>query len=190
MPHVRQVGPTPDRMTGPRYTDLAPVHRRRLLLASLARSTLTATLLVVVYYLAPLDRRLTAKTAWWLAAGLLAFVAVTVVQIRAVVRSAHPRLRAIESLSTAVPMFLLVFAAAYDVLGANQPHSFTQPLTRTDALYFTVTVFATVGFGDIAPRTETARVVTTVQMVLDLLVLGVIVRVILGAVEVALRRRR
>jgi hypothetical protein len=27
--------------------------------------------------------------------------------------------------------------------------SFTEPLTRTDALYFSVTVFSTVGFGDI-----------------------------------------
>ena len=29
-------------------------------------------------------------------------------------------------------------------------------MTRTDALYFVVTVFATVGFGDITPVSETA----------------------------------
>jgi hypothetical protein len=36
-------------------------------------------------------------------------------------------------------------------------------LTRTDALYFTVTVFSTVGFGDITAKTETARLVVTGQ---------------------------
>jgi voltage-gated potassium channel len=32
------------------------------------------------------------------------------------------------------------------------PHSIGAPLTRTDALYFTVTVFSTVGFGDITAK--------------------------------------
>ena len=46
--------------------------------------------------------------------------------------------------------------------------SFTEPLTRTDALYFTVTVFSTVGFGDIAAKSEAARIVLIVQMPADL----------------------
>jgi voltage-gated potassium channel len=57
------------------------------------------------------------------------------------------------------------------------------PLTRTDALYFTVTVFATVGFGDIVATTQVARLVVTVQMVLDLGVLGLGIHVFLGAVQ-------
>jgi voltage-gated potassium channel len=56
-------------------------------------------------------------------------------------------------------------------------------LTRTDALYFTVTVFTTVGFGDIVATTQVARLVVTVQMILDLVVLGLGVRVFLGAVQ-------
>ena len=43
-----------------------------------------------------------------------------------------------------------------------------QPLTRADALYFAVTVFSTVGFGDITPESEAARVVLIVQMLGDL----------------------
>jgi voltage-gated potassium channel len=39
-------------------------------------------------------------------------------------------------------------------------------MTHTDALYFTVTVFATVGFGDITARTDTARLLVTVQITL------------------------
>ena len=44
--------------------------------------------------------------------------------------------------------------------GLSQAGTFTEPLTRTDAQYFTVTIFATVGFGDITAVTQTARVVT------------------------------
>ena len=50
--------------------------------------------------------------------------------------------------------------------------SFTQPLTRTDALYFTVTVFSTVGFGDITAKSEAARIVLIVQMLADLAALS------------------
>ena len=56
-------------------------------------------------------------------------------------------------------------------------------LTRTDSLYFTVTVFATVGFGDIIATSQTARLLVTVQMILDLVVLGLGIRVFLGAVQ-------
>ncbi len=69
----------------------------------------------------------------------------------------------------------------------NVPDSFTDPLTRTDSLYFTVTVFATVGFGDIAPVTQAARVLVTVQMVGNLLLLGIALRVVVLAVQ---HRRR
>ena len=37
-----------------------------------------------------------------------------------------------------------------------------------DALYFTTVTFATVGFGDIAPTSELARAVVTVQMIAGL----------------------
>ena len=65
---------------------------------------------------------------------------------------------------------------------------FTQPLTRTDALYFSVTVFRTVGFGDITVKSETAPVVLIVQMLADLALLDVGARVLLGAVRRGQRR--
>jgi len=43
-------------------------------------------------------------------------------------------------------------------------------------------VFSTVGFGDITAKTETARLVVTVQMIADLIVLGLGIKVIVGAV--------
>jgi voltage-gated potassium channel len=50
-------------------------------------------------------------------------------------------------------------------------------------LYFTVTVFSTVGFGDIFPASEAARLLVTAQMILNLIVLGLGVRLIVGAAQ-------
>ena len=49
------------------------------------------------------------------------------------------------------------------------------------ALYFTVTVFSTVGFGDITPATDPARVAVMAQMLCDLIFIAVVVRLILEA---------
>jgi Ion channel len=103
-------------------------------------------------------------------------------QVRSIVRSRFPALRAIEALATSVPLFLLLFASAYAVLSTISVRNFGQPLTHTDALYFTVTVFSTVGFGDITAKTEAARLVVTSQMIADLLIIGLGIRIILGAV--------
>ena len=58
------------------------------------------------------------------------------------------------------------------MLAALSARSFSQPLNHTDALYFTVTVFATVGFGDIIASTAAARLAVTGQMIIDLINLG------------------
>ncbi|GAA1313951.1 hypothetical protein GCM10009610_34680 [Pseudonocardia xinjiangensis] len=153
------------------------------------RSVLTTTVLVVLYYLAPL--RLTLDLGTWLRflAVLVLLAVLTARQVQAILRSDIPRVRAVEAVATGLPILLLVFAAIYVVIDANQPDSFNEALSRTDALYFTVTVFATVGFGDIVPLTELARVVTMLQMVTGLLAVGLVVRVVLGAAQVAVRRR-
>jgi voltage-gated potassium channel len=67
---------------------------------------------------------------------------------------------------------------------ANADNFNVDALTRTDSLYFTVTVFATVGFGDIAATSQVARVAVIAQMILDLLLLGLVVKVFVGAVEI------
>ena len=52
-----------------------------------------------------------------------------------------------------------------------------------------MTVFSTVGFGDIVPRAEAARIVLMVQMLGDLALLGAGARVLLGAVRRGQQRR-
>ena len=52
-----------------------------------------------------------------------------------------------------------------------------------DALYLTVTVFSTVGFGDISAASQPGRILVTIQMILNLIVLGAGVRLLTGAVK-------
>jgi hypothetical protein len=110
-------------------------------------------------------------------------------QIRSTMRSPYPGIRAFESLAISGPLFLILFAATHYLIGRSSAHSYSQTMTRLDALYFTITVFTTVGFGDITPVSEIARTVTLLQMIGDLLLIFVIARVLFGAVKVGIERR-
>jgi hypothetical protein len=95
----------------------------------------------------------------------------------------------VQALAISIPLYLLVFAAAYYAMALSAPTSFTERMSRTDSLYFTMTVFTTVGFGDIAPVTESARVTVMVQMFCNLLVLGVLLRIVVLAVKISRARQ-
>jgi Trk-type K+ transport system membrane component len=72
--------------------------------------------------------------------------------------------RAAEALGLIIRLFLVLFASTYFLMERASAANFTQPLTRTHALYFTVSVLSTVGLGDITAKSETARIVLIVQM--------------------------
>ena len=137
--------------------------------------------LVALYYLLPLDHSSTPAAVTILFIGLAGFIVLVAFQVWLILRSPFPGLRAVESLATSVPLFLLLFAATYVVLATLSASNFGGHLTHTDGLYFTVTVFSTVGFGDITAKTETARLVVTGQMIADLIVLGLAIKVFVGA---------
>lgn len=163
---------------------LRSAKRRRLVGLGVLRSLMTTVVLVVLYYVLPLDHVKNVPVT--LTVGLVILAAVTALQLQVISRSAHPALRAIEALATTLPLFLLLFASAYFIMAGASPANFsTHSLTRTDALYFTVTVFSTVGFGDITAASQSARLVVTVQMLLDLLALGLVVRAFVSAVQSA-----
>ena len=162
---------------------------RRLLVRALLRASGTATALVVLYFTLPLTGSIDRSTATLLVLGLLAFAVVVTWQVRSVLRSSYPGLRAIESLAAAIPLFLVLFAGLYLHIADLDGSAFSEPLSRVDALYFTITVFSTVGFGDIVPRAELARIVTMVQMLGDLVFVGLVLHVMIGAVKLGRQRR-
>ena len=175
-------------------TDLAdvgmsPHQRRELFLLVLVRVLAQATVMVALYYVAPLDRLGSLPIGVTLATAALILAGTSVWQIRAILDSSRPTVRAIEAFSAWVPLYLLMFASGYYVLARDDLANFSSHvLTRTDSLYYTVTVFTTVGFGDITATSQTARLIVTLQMILNLVVLGLGVRLITGAVRVSKAR--
>jgi hypothetical protein len=144
---------------------------------------------VVAYFVLPFEGGRAARTFVALTLGIVLLGVVVAIQAWRITRDDYPRLRAAETLATTLPLFIVMFAATYAVIDSATDGAFTEPLSRLDSLYFTVTVFSTVGFGDIAPRSDPARVVTMVQMFGGLVYVGLVVKVLLAAVQVGVRRR-
>jgi voltage-gated potassium channel len=171
-----------------RLFDLERGPRRRAMLGAAASITSAWVVFMAVYYLLPIDSRFEGTVIVRLVLGVALFVSLLWWQIRRVLRSDLPRVRAAEALGSAIPLFFTVFATTYLSMAVASQSTFSQPLNHTKALYFTVTVFATVGFGDITPRTDPARLLVTAQMLLDFLVLGVVARLLVQAANISLRR--
>jgi len=141
----------------------------------------------VAYYTLPLDRPADIGLVI-LVVGLLALAGILTWQIRMIVGSPFPRIRAAETLIVGIPLLLVVFASVYYLIDKAQVDSFSEAMTKTDAMYFTVTVFSTVGFGDITATSEVARTLVTLQMLFNLVVFGLVAKLIFGAVEMGLQR--
>ena len=162
---------------------------RRLLILSLTRSFLIAVALLFVYYRVPIHGITTAGTAIGLSITVVLFTISLTLEIRAILRADHPVSRAVETVATLLPLLLLLFAALYVAISAETPTAFSTPFNRTGALYFTITTFATVGYGDITPVTDLARIVAMTQMIIDLAVLGAVFRLVVHAAQPGRARR-
>ncbi|WP_231914402.1 potassium channel family protein [Rhodococcus sp. LB1] len=143
-----------------------------------------------MYYLVP-ARDYTERNAFIrVAIGGVLLVCVLVWQIRRIVRAPVPELRAIEALVAVISLFLVLFATTYLSLSLTTPAAFNQHLDHTRALYFTIEVFSTVGFGDIVPRTNPVRILVTTQMLLNLVIIGAVVKILATAARTGLERTR
>ncbi|MWA05628.1 two pore domain potassium channel family protein [Actinomadura sp. LD22] len=154
---------------------------RRPLVRTTARMLLTAACALTLYAVAPLDVRFGPASALALLGALAALGVLVGWQARSIVSSPSPWLRALEALVTSLVLFLVVFASAYRLMDSGGPGHFSERLSKVDAFYFTVTMFSSVGFGDIVPLSTAARILATVQMLGDLVFLGAVGRVLLEA---------
>ncbi len=113
---------------------------------------------------------------------LVTTIPLAVSRLQRVLNSERPAFEAAEALVQLLAMLLTGFAAV--LYGMNRDGSQVTGLdTRIDAIYFAVTVMSTVGFGDIHAESQAARVVVTLQIIFDLLFVGVAVRVFVGAAK-------
>jgi hypothetical protein len=163
---------------------------RSHLVSTGVRAALTAAVLLGAYFLIPAPHRHHEAPGLRLAVALVLFVVVVANEVRLITVHERPLLRAGVAMATVIPLFLVLFAWIYLTMSQTDPTAFTgspHPLDKPSALYFAVTVFSTVGFGDITPHNDPARLVVTVQMLADLAVIAVVIRLIFGAVNRAVK---
>jgi hypothetical protein len=171
------------------FDDLSVHEKRRLVVRSALRTIITVALVVTVYFLAPMDRAIRAATVAELVLGVLVLSGVIAWQVRQIARSEHPGVRAVEAIAFTIPVYIFLFATAYYLMDHANPTTFTQPLSRIDSMYFSVTVFTTVGFGDVTAKAQAARVVVTCQMILDLVIVGLVLRLLVNAIKIGRQRQ-
>ena len=172
-----------------RYEDLSPRQRRRLQALLLTRSALVGALLFAAYYILPLNQPEDIGLLLFLIGGLTLIGVVIGLQVHAILNSPFPRVRGLQTLITGIPLLLVVFAAVFYLTAQAEPGSFSEPLDKISAMYFTVTVFSTVGFGDITAKTDVARILVTIQMLFDLVIIGLAAKVVFGAVSAGLQKQ-
>ena len=165
------------------WDDLGRAKRLKLIVANTARTFTAAVALLIAYFWFPTDRDPTAGVFVVLAGGLIAFAVVAVLQIRQLKRAPYPLLRGVQALLMVSLMFIVAFSLTYVLMAQADPAAFSEPMTKSAAIYFTVTTVATVGFGDIVATTDATRLVVTVQMLMGIGILATTARVVLSATQ-------
>lgn len=122
--------------------------------------------MVAAYFLLPLDGLGPHRPvlSWVLFGVALALIALLLLRQVVHVLLSAPGVRPGLVIPLLMCLSILVFATAYLAL-ARQPGELDGIATRLDALYFTLVTLATIGYGDITPRGQAARLVAVLQIV-------------------------
>jgi hypothetical protein len=180
---VRRVRRRRPAATPLRLADLEPGPRRLAMVRAALTIALSWVFIVGAYFLLPIGHESGLRALLRLGADIALIGAVFAWQIGRINSAELPELRAVEALGIVIALFLVLFSAIYLAMAHGNKFTFTQDLDHAKALYFTITIFSTVGFGDITPRTDASRLIVSAQMLLDLAIIGVVVRLLLNAAK-------
>jgi len=137
--------------------------------------------LVVAYFLIPLEGSLAFRLlAYGLGLALVVFVVAR--QMRRHLASRDNEVR-IDSLALAIVMSVLLFALAYYAVSTAESGEFSGLSTRVDALYYSLTVATTTGFGDVSAQSQLARALVSAQLVFNMLIVATAVPLLTRTVK-------
>jgi hypothetical protein len=143
----------------------------------LATVALAPVVVIAVYVVAPL-----ASTPWLGVVASLLSIGVTVPlaarRVQRVRTSDQPVWDALAAIALFSTVLVIGFASLYFLLAVHSDGQIDAIETKIDALYFTVTTAATVGFGDITADGQGARLLVTINMVVNIAAIGATVKLI------------
>jgi voltage-gated potassium channel len=157
---------------------------------TILRTVVTIAILLAGYSFLPIERATSMQTEI-VVVVLLVMVFFSIVyfrQVRRILRSQWPLLDGAQAVVLIFIGFILGFAFIYLVISTADPTAFTVPLNHVSAVYMTVVILTTVGFGDITPTGTFGQIIVTVQMLAGLSLLATTVRLLLGIARRADRR--
>jgi voltage-gated potassium channel len=163
--------------------DLDKAQRRRAIAYSGVIIVSSWVFIFGAFFALPIGHESGLRALLRLGADIALIGAVFAWQIRRIAYAELPELRAVEALGVVIALFLVLFSAIYLSLSHGNIRTFSEPLDHVRAIYLTITIFSTVGFGDITPRTDGARILVSVQMLLDLAIIGIVVRLLFSAAK-------
>ncbi|MER7489431.1 potassium channel family protein [Streptomyces sp. NPDC126497] len=145
--------------------------------------------MVTAYFLLPLDGLGPHRPALSWTLFVLALVLVAALLLRQVlhVLLGLPNTRPGLVIPLLMTLSILVFATTYLAL-ARRPGELVGLDTRLDALYFTLVTLATIGYGDIAPHGQAARLVAVLQILYSLIFLTAAATSLTSYLRTTLRR--
>ena len=146
----------------------------------LVRSALTVLGLLALYAVIPVpgQREPLWFTVLMALVGLIVLAWAFITLAQRAQRSTQDTAIRLEALVAVLYAFVVFLSLIYLGL-ASKPGQFDELHTRIDALYFTMSTIATVGFGDVHATGQVSRVVVTIQIFLDLIFVGLVARIIL-----------
>ena len=156
------------------------------------RTALTCIALVVFYFAVPV------KAAAEDTTSIAVRIAVSAVALVGLVYGIQRQLRQqmsrpdapLGGLVVGVVAGALFFALLDYGISVHAPGQFNGLTTRIDALYFALATLFTVGFGDITAAGQFARVVLSIQMLFNVIVIASVASFIVREAGVRVRARR
>ncbi|MGH8824428.1 MAG: potassium channel family protein [Jiangellaceae bacterium] len=137
--------------------------------------------LVAAYFLMPLEGSFAFRLFSY-AVGLTFVVLVIGRQMRRHLASRDADIR-VDSLALAIVLAVLLFALTYYAVSTAQSGEFSDLTTRVDALYYSLTVATTTGFGDVSAQSQLARALVSTQLVFNMLIVATAVPLLTRTVK-------